>query len=281
MLSALTAALLLAGGAAHRAPVATGVRWERALDVALKKAQVTGKPVMIDFWAEWCGWCHRLDQTTYVDSAVVGLLSDFIPVKVNTEGSPKEGAIALRYDVSSLPTILFLSPAGHQVLRLNGFQGPAQFPATLEAAKAQAAKVMTWEAALEHDPKDAAALTALGVHLFEQEFYEESRDLLGRASKVDGGQPAKERKRTRMLLGAIQKYDHKYPEAEALLKEALGVKPPGEDDAKILFLLGKTYLSWGKRDQARSVLQEVLDSHPQSAVAPKAWEALASLERRN
>jgi thioredoxin-like negative regulator of GroEL len=279
MLAPMTVVLLLTGGAGHG--VGPAVRWERQFDQALKKAQGSGKPIMVDFWAEWCGWCHRLDQTTYVDPVVMGLMADFVTVKVNTEGSARESAVALRYDVTTLPTITFLSPSGRQVMRLNGFQGPGQFPATLEAAKAQAAKVMAWEAALDHDAKDAAALTGLGIHLFEQEIYEESRELLLRASSVDASRPAKERKRTRMLLGMIQKYDHKYPEAEALLKEALGVKPPGDDDAKILFLLGKTYLSWGKPEQARSVLQEVLDAHPRSTVAPKASETLAALDRRN
>ena len=41
---------------------------------------------MVDFWAEWCGWCHHLDTTTYVDPTVVKLAHDFVAVKVDTEG---------------------------------------------------------------------------------------------------------------------------------------------------------------------------------------------------
>jgi thiol:disulfide interchange protein DsbD len=51
----------------------SSIRWEHRYDDAVKKARAARKPIMIDFWADWCAWCHRLDQTTYVDPVVVKL----------------------------------------------------------------------------------------------------------------------------------------------------------------------------------------------------------------
>jgi thiol-disulfide isomerase/thioredoxin len=273
-MGALTLAVLLMG-TGHPPP---GVRWEQKFEEALKKARAANKPIMVDFWAEWCGWCHRLDQTTYLDPEVVKLSAEFIPVKVNTEGGSREAEIALRYNVSSLPTIAFLSPSGRQISRLNGFQGPGQFPFTMEAARASAARVMAWEAALDKDPKDPLALAGLGVHLFEQEFYEESRELLIRAARVDSQRNVAERKQTRLLLGIIQRYDRKFSEAETVLKEGLALRPPHELDPKMMYVLGNLYARWGRKDDARTVLQQVVLQYADSSVAEKARESLKMLE---
>ena len=266
-------ALLLAGNPA-------GVRFERSFDEAVKKARAQRKPVMIDFWAEWCGWCHRLDKTTYVDPAVVKLSQDFVAVKIDTEGSPAETEVAERLDVTSLPTILFVTPGGHQILRVNGFQGPGKFPRTLERAKEAAVKIMGYETALEKNPRDPAATAALGTHLFEQELFDEARTFLSRAARDDAPEPPSTRRQTRMLLAIIQNYDRKYAEAEALLKEALGIRPAGEDEAKLLFILGRTYMKWGRPAEARKVMQQIVLNHPQSPMAPKAQEQIAQLDQR-
>jgi tetratricopeptide (TPR) repeat protein len=235
---------------------------------------------MVDFWAPWCGWCSRLDKTTYADPEVVRLAEGFVPVKVNTEGAPHEAAIALRYDVDSVPTIAFISPAGNLIHRVRGFEGPGRFPRSLELARSVGARVVGWETALVRDPTDAEALLGLGAHLFDQEDYVGSRALLQRAVQHDAGRSAHARKKGRLLLAALLKsYDQSYADAAALLKDGLAIEPAGEEDPKLLYLLGKTYLAWGRRSEARAAFEQIVRTHGESPVAEKARETLLALKR--
>ena len=268
-------ALFLLGGA----PPAT-IKWEKSFEEALKKAKASQKPIFVDFWAEWCTWCHRLDKTTYVDPAVVARSEEFVAVKVNTEAGKKEELVALRYDVQTLPTILFLSPGGHLVLRLSAYQGPGHFPRTMDRALESARKVEALETAIERNPRDAGALLDLGIHLYEQELYEESRDYLRQAVKHGAAEPPARRRKARMLLAIIQNFDRKYGEAEALLKEALAIRPPGPDEPKLLFVLGRTYASWGKVADSQRTMQSIVRLYPQDPLAQKAKESIVALERR-
>ena len=213
----------------------------------------------------------------YLDPTVVKLAQDFVAVKVDTEGKPADVQVANRFDVTSLPTILFVTPGGRQILRVNGFQGPGKFPRTLERAKEAALKIMGYETVLEKNPRDAAATAALGTHLFEQELFDEARSLLSRATRDDTQEPPSTRRQTRMLLAIIQNYDRKYADAEALLKEGLAIRPVGEDEAKLLFILGRTYMKWGRAPDARRVMQRIVTDYGQSSTAAKAREQLALL----
>ena len=274
MTASVALALVLLGGNSPHA-----IRWEHRFDEAVKKAKAAKKPIMIDFWADWCPWCHRLDQTTYVDPVVVKLSEAFIPVKVDTESGRKNQEIALRYNVATLPTITFITPGGRQILSLKGFQGPGQFPRTMETARDEAVRIMAWESTLDRDPRNPAALFGLGVHLFEQEFYEDSRELLYRAAALDRERPVKDRKQARMLIGIIQNYDRKYAEGESILKEALWIRPVTEYDPKMLFILARLYVAWNRKDAARDVLRTLIQEHGDNPVAPKARDLLKSLER--
>ena len=271
----LAVSLLLLGGGPG-----TGIQWEKNFDEAQKRAKAMGKPMLVDFWAEWCGWCHRLDKTTYADPVVAQKAEEFVAVKVNTEAGKREELVALRYDVQNLPTIAFLSPGGHLVLRLNGYQGPGQFPRTMDQARDTSKRVAGFENALDKNPNDPAALLGLGMHLYEQEFYEESRDLLSNAIKHDADAAPYARRKARLLLAIIQNYDRKFAEAESLLKDALAVKPSGEDEPKLLFVLGRTYASWGKVEDSQRVMQSILRLYPQSPIAQKARETIVALEHR-
>jgi thioredoxin-like negative regulator of GroEL len=274
MTLALVVALALGGPAAGHSPI----HWEHRLEDALKKARSSNKPVLIDFWAEWCGWCHRLDETTYSDPDVVkAIAADFIPVKIDTEAGKRSSEIAYKYNVQSLPTIAFVSPTGRPIDRLATYQGPGPFLQTLATVKGRAGKVIAWEADLEKEPQDPVALFQLGMHMFEQESYEESRDLLQRAAEADAKRPVADRKQARMLIGIIERYDNRFDKAEAVLKEGLALEPATEFDPKMLYILGRVYAAWNKTPEAKLALTRVLSDYPKSPVTAKARELLASL----
>ena len=208
------------------------------------------------------------------------ITTDFVALKIDTEAGKRSTEIASKYNVQSLPTIAFVSPSGRPIDRVNGFQGPGPFPGTLQTVKAKAAKVIAWETALDKDGQDPFALFQLGMHMFEQEAYAESRDLLRRATDADTRRPVADRKQARMLIGIIQRYDNNLREAETVLKEGLALEPATEFDPKMLYILGRVYAAWNKTPEARLTLTRVVNEYPASSVAQKAKETLLALGQR-
>lgn len=66
-------------------PVSKTLTWMNLND-ALAKSKSTKKKILVDFFTDWCGWCKRMDKTTYEDPRVIETLNRyFLPVKFNAE----------------------------------------------------------------------------------------------------------------------------------------------------------------------------------------------------
>jgi thiol-disulfide isomerase/thioredoxin len=286
-------ALLLAGAGGKSAdPKKPSVKWEKSFSASLAKAKASGKPIMVDFWAEWCGYCHVLDRTTYRDPKVVKLAADFVSVKVDTEGSDAEVQVASRYLVGSLPTIAFLSPEGRMLMRLNGYIPPEHFAPAMEKAKARAAPIIVLEAKLAKEPQNLDALIQLGLQQFgeltkmaqgdsqqrmSRRMFQDVDALLGKAYRLDKDRTVSERKRVRTALGLLRGYEGKFKEAVALLKESLAIKPVADEDARSFLGLGEIYMMEGKEDLARVEFKRVVDGFPAKNEAALAREYLEGM----
>lgn len=116
---------------------ATALHWEPNLDAALALARQTQKPIMIDFFATWCGPCKLLDAEIYPAAPVVAEGQNFVSVKIDVD---KEAAIAQKYKISAMPTIVFLSASGKEIHRTQGMsRDPAWMVQEMQTARARVA----------------------------------------------------------------------------------------------------------------------------------------------
>jgi thioredoxin 1 len=141
-----------------------GIPWLKDLPKALEAAQEKRRTVMIDFEAEWCSWCKKLDRETYGDERVIRFVREhFIAVKIDTDEQPE---VAKQHQVAGLPTILFLSAGGEELARLIGFRTPEAFLRDAAKPAQAAAKLDELKEALEKDPADLGARRAYARALF-------------------------------------------------------------------------------------------------------------------
>ena len=127
-LGAIVAVLHAPGHAAALHPAdAAGVIHLNAAGFPALKAQA--KPVLIDFWAPWCGPCRQQGPIVEQVSAQMG--DQAIVAKVNVD---EERALAAQYDVRAIPTLVVLRD-GNVVGRFVGVTDASTLAGALRSAR--------------------------------------------------------------------------------------------------------------------------------------------------
>lgn len=104
--------------------------WETDYNQARAKSLATGKPLLVDVYTEWCGWCKKLDSSVYPDARVQQLSKNFVMLRLNAEGGGASFARTMK--VTGYPTLIFATARGQQVARRDGYIEPGYFVADMQ-----------------------------------------------------------------------------------------------------------------------------------------------------
>jgi thiol:disulfide interchange protein len=91
---------------------------------------MTGKRVLMDFTATWCGPCKTMDELVFSSKAIVDAAADTIFVKVDADA---QRDIIKNYKVSAYPTLVMLDGNGKELKRVLGYQSIREMVTFLKA----------------------------------------------------------------------------------------------------------------------------------------------------
>ena len=108
-----------------------------ALQPFFEETKRTGKPLLLDFYADWCISCKEMEIKTFANPAVAKKMQEYILVQADvTSSTAAHQALLKRYGLFGPPGILLFNPAGEEQTnqRVVGFMPPDRFLLRLNAA---------------------------------------------------------------------------------------------------------------------------------------------------
>lgn len=107
------------------------------LDLAIAQANRQGKTVMLDFYADWCTECHRMEKNTFKHTDVVRALGNTVALQADvTANDDTDKALLKSFKLIGPPAILFFDDSGQELERhrVVGYMGPEKFTSHVQRA---------------------------------------------------------------------------------------------------------------------------------------------------
>ncbi len=118
---------------------ASGIPWQAYSIEKVNASVAQHKPIVIDFYADWCISCHELERTVFSDPQIIAELKKVTTLRVDASNmdDPKVNDMIEKYHLIGLPTIIFLDSQGREIkkARVEGEPSKNEFARSISLLK--------------------------------------------------------------------------------------------------------------------------------------------------
>ena len=271
--------LLLAATAVLLTQQAFAGPWLTSLPEAQKKAKKTTELILVDMFADWCGWCHRMEQEVFPSEAFQKATDGKVLLRLNTEDGADGTRLAQQYSVTALPTFLLLTPNLTIAGVIHGYFPPTPFVAALKDVEGRYQRFQTLVANESSIQGDYAKRLELATEFRDRYAFADSET---RLSKLVGERdiPANIRDQAYYELALTQVMERKYDDGLKTIRRFGSVESKGDAYEKSRLLAGDIYVQQGNYKSALSEFQSFKTAFPKSQYIPNVDAVLPQLQKR-
>lgn len=268
----ITAVLLLA-------PAAFATPWITSLAAAQKKSRDTKQLIFVDLFADWCGWCHRMEQEVFPSQAFQTATDKMVLLRLNTEDGGEGTKLSQQFAVSSLPTFLILTPDNMVAAMIRGYAPSKEFVDTMKESLVKYSefqKRVAQEGSIAGDYQKRLDLAREFTSRFGlKESESRLRKLIGERAA-----PANVRDASYYELAVSQLLQQRFDDAVKTLVGFSKVQNKGETYERSRILLAQVYMQQGNFLAAANELRAFKAQFPNSPLRGQVEALLPGVERQ-
>jgi len=260
-------------------PQAYAGPWLKSLASAQQRAKASNQLIFVDMFADWCGWCHRMEQEVFPSQVFQNATDNLVLLRLNTEDGADGSKLAQKFQVTSLPTFLLITPDLTIAGIIRGYAPPNDF---VKSVKESETRYSDFAQRVKQEPtfaKDYQKRLDLARE-FTQRFALPQSESRFKALTSEQGVPAGIRDQAYYELAVAQIMQKKIDAAIKTVNAFSKVQTQGEAYERSRLLLGQAYMEQGNLLAATNELRRFKKTFPNSKLVGNVDMILPDLERR-
>lgn len=253
--------------------------WLKSLAAAQKEAKEQKELILVDLFADWCGWCHQLEQQVFPSETFQKATRNKVLLRLNTEDGGDGTRLAQQFQVTSLPTSLLMTHDMVIAGIIKGFYPADKYAEAIHEVESKYGEFRKRMADEDAIAGDYAKRLDLARDLRNHFAYPQAESRFKKLA-ADPKVPAAIRDQAYFDLALTQYFQKKYDDSMKTIRQFSTVQATGEQYERSRVLASEIYVQQGNFLGAVNELKNFKAKFPKSPMIAQVDMILPQLERR-